>query len=142
MKTSLLKNKAQLGGPSVCLIVIIALVFAFPLATVAVVAAATIIVLLISLLQKRRDKSRGWRARRLGRDEIIYEELVRGSWRRITVCGELLTSRKPKFLVYCTPIHIWQDYPDWARARRKEIFDRIKSELREPHYKYVETDSP
>ena len=90
------------------------------------------------LLKNKRDAQRGWRVRRWGRDEIIYEELVHGAWRRIKISGEMQGTNKPSFLVYCTPPDVWKDYPDWARDRRAEIFNRIKIALPEPNYKYVE----
>jgi len=96
--------------------------------------------LINSLLARRKDRRRGWRAGRIGRDEIYYEELRGGSWQKIIIHGEMLTTKKPKHRIYFTSAGEWQKHPDWARDRRDEIFSRVKSTLQVPDYEYYESD--
>ncbi len=66
---------------------------------------------------------------------MYYEEWIDGAWHRLGIDGEMLTGRAHHVIYFASPEH-WQNYPEWARHRRDEIIDRIKSEFREPDYEY------
>ncbi|MCP5558996.1 MAG: hypothetical protein H7A55_14725 [Verrucomicrobiaceae bacterium] len=79
--------------------------------------------------------SRNWRAGHRGRDMMYYEEQIAGVWQRLDIDGEMLIGRTHHVIYFASP-ESWQSYPEWARSRRDEIIDRIKSEFREPDYEY------
>ena len=66
---------------------------------------------------------------------MYYEEKIDGAWQRIDIDGEMLMGRA-HHVIYFAPAERWQSYPDWARHRRGEIIQRIKSQFREPDYEY------
>jgi hypothetical protein len=78
---------------------------------------------------------RGWDVGHRGRDLMFYEERVNGQWERIRLDGEMLSGH-PHHVIYFADPDQWQKYPDWARGRRDEIIARIKSQFREPDYRY------
>jgi len=81
------------------------------------------------------DEQRGWRVGHQGRDQMYYEELHQGAWKRIEIDGEMLMGRAHHVIYFATPER-WLEYPPWARDRRAEITARITSEFREPDYEY------
>lgn len=83
-------------------------------------------------------RQRDWRVGHRGRDAMYYEEVCGGAWQRIEIDGEMLTGRAHHVIYFASP-EKWQSYPEWARLRRDEIIARIKSELREPDYEYLES---
>jgi hypothetical protein len=67
-------------------------------------------------------RARGWRVG-IGRDSILsYEERVRGTWSEITFDTETTEAGLVVFLID----KVWDEHPDWARARRAEITERIR----------------
>jgi hypothetical protein len=66
---------------------------------------------------------------------MYYEEQHGGRWQRIEISGEMLTGRAHHVIYFATPSQ-WMQYPEWARHRRDEIIDRIKSEFQSPDYEY------
>jgi len=83
-------------------------------------------------------RARGnWRVGHRGRDNVYYEERRFGRWRRIEIDGEMLTGRA-HHAIYVPSPESWQEYPDWARHRRAEIIERIRSALPPPDYEYHE----
>ncbi len=76
-----------------------------------------------------------WRVGHTGRDMMYYEEKVNGQWERIDISGEMLMGRA-HHVIYFASSERWLEYPEWARHRRGEIIERIKSEFREPDYEY------
>jgi len=83
----------------------------------------------------RGAKARGWRVGHLGRDRVYYEEFREGAWRRLEIDGEMLTGPAHHVLYFASP-EKWEAYPEWARGRREEIIDRIKSEFGAPDYEH------
>jgi hypothetical protein len=81
------------------------------------------------------NKARGWRVGHQGRDQMYYEELRDGVWKRIDIDGEMLMGRAHHVIYFASPER-WSQYPPWASQRRDEIIARIKSEFREPDYEY------
>ena len=84
-------------------------------------------------IKNQNDRERGWRVGRFGRDSIYYDELRNGSWQRIVIGGEMLTTRRPKHRIYFNSSIAW---PSWAGQRQEEIIARIKEVLHEPDYQY------
>jgi len=78
---------------------------------------------------------RDWRVGHQGRDRMYYEERHHGGWQRIEIDGEMLTGTAHHVIYFASPER-WQSYPEWARHRRDEIIDRIKSAFRPPDYEY------
>ena len=76
-----------------------------------------------------------WRVGHQGRDQMYYEERIGGSWQRIEVQGEMLMGVAHHVIYFASPA-AWERYPEWARGRREEIIERIKSEFRPPDYEY------
>jgi hypothetical protein len=81
------------------------------------------------------NDARGWRVGHRGRDQMYYEELRDGVWKRIDIDGEMLMGRAHHVIYFASPER-WREYPPWASQRRDEIIARIKSEFREPDYEY------
>jgi hypothetical protein len=76
-----------------------------------------------------------WRVGHVGRDGMYYEELRDGKWERLEIDGEMLTGRA-HHVIYFGSRQNWQRHPEWARGRRDEIIDRIKTAFRIPDYEY------
>jgi hypothetical protein len=76
-----------------------------------------------------------WRVGHQGRDRMYYEERHHGDWERIEIEGEMLMGTAHHVIYFASPER-WQSYPDWARHRRAEIIDRVKSAFRPPDYEY------
>ena len=86
-----------------------------------------------------RLRRQGYRLRARGRERFLYEELANGEVRRIAI--EAAFMPKGKFGIYWPTSDAWrQQMPDWARDRRDEIFERIRSELGSRFGKCIETD--
>jgi hypothetical protein len=81
------------------------------------------------------DENGAWRVGHKGRDMMYYEEQIGGDWQRIDIDGEMLTGRA-HHVIYFADAETWTRYPEWARHRRDEIIERIKSRFREPDYEY------
>ncbi|MGC4017224.1 MAG: hypothetical protein QM755_22330 [Luteolibacter sp.] len=88
----------------------------------------------------RRARAGDWRVGHLSRDSLYYEEWLDGEWKRLVIDGEMLCGKGPHHVIYFASPAQWQDYPEWARHRRREIIDRIKSKFREPGYEYEGDD--
>ena len=87
----------------------------------------------------QREHARGWRVRRVGRDEMVYEDLdpdPTNPWRRLDLSGELLTTRTPGFVIYFESAERWSRYPPWASDRRDEIIARIQEACPAPRYEH------
>ncbi len=78
---------------------------------------------------------REWRAGHRGRDQLYYEEYADGSWRRLEISGEMLMGPARHVIYFASPKD-WEKYPAWARDRRTEIINRVKSALPPPDYEY------
>ena len=89
----------------------------------------------------KMDTTRRWRVGHIGRDQMTYEEQIDGTWRRLTLDGEMLMGRAHHVIYFDAPAQ-WQSYPEWARHRRSEIIARITSEFREHEYEYTEFTPP
>ncbi|MGQ0620910.1 MAG: hypothetical protein ACT4QA_13470 [Panacagrimonas sp.] len=76
-----------------------------------------------------------WRVGHKGRDQMFYEEWIDGRWERIEISGEMLMGRA-HHVIYFASARDWRRYPEWARHRRSEIIQRIKSVFCEPDYEY------
>lgn len=85
-------------------------------------------------------EARDWRVGHHGRDNLYYEEWQRGRWHRIEIDGEMLTGRAHHVIYFPAPER-WQSYPEWARHRRSEIIERIKSTLQPPGYEYYDSST-
>ena len=85
--------------------------------------------------EARRDLRAGWRVGHAGRDSMFYEERIGDKWERLPIDGEMLTGRS-HHVVYFASEKEWHEYPPWARGRRKEIHQRIKSKFVPPGYEY------
>ena len=81
------------------------------------------------------DEHHTWRVGHQGRDSMYYEEWCDGTWQRLILSGEMLMGR-PHHVIYFASPEQWRKYPEWARNRREEIIQRIKSEFTEPDYQY------
>lgn len=81
------------------------------------------------------DRQRGWRVGHQGRDQMYYEELHGGSWKRLEVQGEMLLGPAHHVIYFASPTE-WQRYPAWAQNRRDEIIARIMSAFPAPDYEY------
>jgi len=91
--------------------------------------------LILSALRLRRC---GYRFRAAGRERFLYEEMANGEVRRLVIYGAFMP--KGKFAIYWPAPEAWrQQMPDWAKDRRNEIFDRIRSELGRRFGKCIET---
>jgi hypothetical protein len=55
------------------------------------------------------DEQRGWRVGHQGRDQMYYEELHQGAWKRIEIDGEMLMGR-------AHPCHLLRDAGTVARV--------------------------
>lgn len=77
----------------------------------------------------------GWRVGHQGRDCMYYEERIAGRWERLEISGEMLMGPAHHVIYFASPAQ-WADYPAWARLRRAEIIQRIKSAFRAPDYEY------
>ena len=66
---------------------------------------------------------------------MYYEELIDGCWERIEISGEMLMGPAHHVIYFASPAQ-WADYPVWARSRRTEIIQRIKSAFKAPDYEY------
>ncbi len=88
---------------------------------------------------KRADLKRGWRVGHAGRDQMFYEELVEGSWKRIPIDGEMLIG-DAHHVIYFPSRKEWEAMPEWTRGRRKEIVTRIKERFTAPGYEYEDAE--
>ena len=77
-----------------------------------------------------------WRVGHTGRDCMYYEEFRKGRWERLEIPGEMLMGPAHHVIYFATPDEWEQRYPEWARDRRGEIIERIKSVFRPPEYEY------
>ena len=105
------------------------------------VAGLVLAVAIAVLLERRRKRrflqSHGWYAGRRGRDGIYYQELTDSGIREIEMGGEMMT--KGRHLIYLN-LSGWDvSTPVWARERRDEIVNRIRSILTDDKYEYIET---
>lgn len=93
----------------------------------------------IAVVVDRRlvERRRGWRVRCLEAGVWAYEELHAGVW--ITLCfDELGDYRETPAIIDVRSVERWGEFPSWALARRSLIIERLKSELKPPHYTFVE----
>lgn len=85
-------------------------------------------------------RARRWMVEHRGRDSFVYKELVGGRLEQIDIDGEMLVGT-PHHVLYIPNETEWdRRYPRWAQGRRREIVDRITSELRPPEYEYDYAD--
>lgn len=107
--------------------------------TVATVGSALIFVCLLvgvgylvgSIMYLRR----GWKIVGVGRDALAYVERDKG---RIIFGAELMGTGSVSRII-TIPVSDWDtSVPAWASGRREEIVARIRSEMPEPRYKYIE----
>jgi hypothetical protein len=100
---------------------------------VSAVAAVGMVALLLQIRRRnRRERERGWRLRREGRDEMFYDEWRDDAWQRMTINGEMLCGTTAHHVIYFNDLK----FPDWAGGHREEIVARIKSEFCPPGYEY------
>jgi hypothetical protein len=88
-------------------------------------------------LQAKRRRGNGWRVGHVGRDGMFYEELHDGKWERLDIDGEMLHGTKAHHVIYFATEAAWPRHPEWARGRRTEIVERIKSKFAPPYYEYL-----
>ena len=103
------------------------------------VAVLALLMLVLEFLRRRQRRAwndRGWRTQRVGRDELVYEELVDGAWKSLPIDGEMLTGASD-FAIYFDSAERWAEYPSWARERRDEIISRIRQDCPAPRYEYT-----
>ena len=96
---------------------------------------------LASVRRRRLAHARGWRVRRAGRDELTYEELRTGKqkkakWEKLYISGELLTTRRPSFVISFDTPEKWRSYPEWARDLREQIIARIQEACPAPLFEH------
>ena len=86
-------------------------------------------------MKPSRDTDTSWRVGHTGRDCMYYEEQINGRWERLEISGEMLMG-EAHHVIYFASAKDWNGYPEWARNRRPEIIQRIKSAFRAPDYEY------
>lgn len=87
-----------------------------------------------------RLRSRGFWVAREGRDNILYEERVDGTTRRLLVQGEMMTPGP--HLIYVPNEEDWlKQMPEWAHGRRFEIIENVQSALGTKNYEYYWSQS-
>jgi len=85
-----------------------------------------------------RLRKQGYRIVWHGRDSFYYEELADGQRRRAVMECEL-ESKGPRILrLPATEDWHWK-MPEWARGRREEIVERVRSELKAMGVRYIES---
>ena len=78
---------------------------------------------------------RGWKIVGMGRDELAYVERDKGR----VIFGAELMGTGPVSRIITIPASDWDtSVPAWARGRREEIVARIRSEMPDPRYKYID----
>ena len=112
-------------------ILFIAALWTFPSYTIGVFLVLILWVWLKAFWNRRRNKARGWRVGHKGRDQMYYDELREGKWKRINIDGEMLVG-KAHHVIYFSSIK----FPEWAKSHSQEIITRIKSEFSPPGYEY------
>src|SRR6267143_3931481 len=78
--------------------------------------------------RRRRFRRLGFRVVATGRDSYVYEEVVDGDIRSISIYGELRSGR-PRIIWIPVAAKWDRVMPSWAVGRRDEIFARVRSEL-------------
>lgn len=81
------------------------------------------------------DPENSWRVGHTGRDCMYYEERIDDRWQRLEISGEMLMG-PTHHVIYFASNEAWNQFPEWARGRRPEIIQRIKSAFRAPEYEY------
>lgn len=109
----------------------------FPLLILSTIGGLFSIALVCSYLSRHQDVKRGWRVGHRGRDEMYYEEMVKGHWERIWIDGEMLCG-KAHHVIYFPSREQWATLPEWTRGRQSEIVARIKQAFAPLGYEYQE----
>ncbi|WP_050029217.1 hypothetical protein [Verrucomicrobium sp. BvORR034] len=108
-----------------------------PVLVLSTICGLFIIALSFGYFSRRRDLERGWRVGHKGRDQMYYEEMIRGRWERIPIDGEMLCG-KARHVIYFPSRTQWETLPEWTRGRQSEIVARIKQAFAPPGYEYQE----
>ena len=86
-----------------------------------------------------KENKRKWKIRKGEDHSCEYLELdENGIWRSISFSSEAYSKNYTRHVIYIPKN--WGNYPDWAKKRKEEILNRLKSVLKEPEYTYIETD--
>lgn len=97
--------------------------------------AVGLVLCVLAAVKQIRFVRRGYRIVRKNRDQFAYEERTRTGLRRVVFDGEMLVGGKN--VVYIPDEEAWVAVvPHWARGRREEIINRLRSELGEEKYSY------
>jgi hypothetical protein len=81
-------------------------------------------------------KRSGWNVRLSGLHALSYCEVVDSKAEEVVIDGELLVG-KPHHVLYIYGASEWdRRYPEWARGRRDEILQRIRSKCPDSGYSF------
>jgi hypothetical protein len=79
-------------------------------------------------------RARGWTVDDRGRDTIVYRETVEGHLEDLGLDSQ---GFRGEYIVYVPSEPVWdRTVPAWARGRRSEIVERIRSRLQPPAYEF------
>lgn len=99
--------------------------------------AVLVILSLIFLVKKNKARKQGWKVEKGDGFQVKYGEIdENGNWRFVSFEIQLYSSEVPRHAVFVESD--WEDFPDWAIARKKEILGRLRQTLKEPEYTIVE----
>jgi hypothetical protein len=91
----------------------------------------------VQVLRYRRFLRRsGWNVRPSGRHVISYCEVVGTKIEEVVIDGEILAGKPHHALYILSPSEWDRQYPEWARGRRDEILQRIRSKCPDSEYEY------
>jgi hypothetical protein len=110
-----------------------------PTLVLSVIAGLLALGLIRGFFVRREDLKRGWRVGHEGRDQMFYEELVKGCWERVALDGEMLCGDS-HHVIYFPSAEQWDALPESFRGRRNEIIARIKQAFTPPGYEYHEAE--
>ena len=98
-----------------------------------------VVLLLIFARTNHVVKKRGWKIKSSGDSKKMYAELSsENAWRSITFEWKMYAKGVTRHAIIIDKD--WSCYPKWAQERRDEILSRLKSELKEPTYTFIEKD--
>lgn len=84
-----------------------------------------------------KELKRGWKIKNHGEGKLQYSELDQNkTWRTLMFEIDRYSSGVPRHTLIVDSN--WETYPNWAKSRREEILNRIKSVLKEPEYTIIE----
>lgn len=120
---------------------IISVVSRWPLILLALLLFCAVAILRFRINYRTHMNRKGYWVGHEGRDEIYYEEKYRDAVRRMIIPGEMLVGGPIHRVIYVPNDAEWREkMPEWARGRKAEIMDRIKTFLGQEHYEYDEQE--